>query len=327
MFEHLTEQDLQRATVLYVSRNTSSPEAPGSEPQLRRRQRDAAIVAWERANGLHDKRASEWQATLDKEHALIYKRAAERLAKIYGDKTHYIHTKAPRHQGKHTKQQKKDPIHQCKKPWTNSHHRWEPHRSGYQCMACGTRTHQGLTASVLEERLREEWLQVQIEDLRTAPSSQAEPLPKKVTRAQHIRNILAQQQAHPPGPQEHQLAETTGYLKCLKCGLNVHKRTNEAAFSAFIKSPCVDQAFETPRAGHPSHTLWQKGAKISCLQCGIQWHLDSQQRIITTQALGKQCKGAGQKGTPPISEFFKKHETSKRPEQLDSTSPEQTHDS
>ena len=56
ILEQITEEDLARVTVLYVSRNTKTPEAQGNEPQLRRRQRDAALVACERANALHDKR-------------------------------------------------------------------------------------------------------------------------------------------------------------------------------------------------------------------------------------------------------------------------------
>ena len=60
LFEGLTDQDFHRVTVLYVSRNTRAPEAPGSEPHLKRRQRDAALAAWERANALHDRRATEW---------------------------------------------------------------------------------------------------------------------------------------------------------------------------------------------------------------------------------------------------------------------------
>ena len=38
-----TNQDRRRVTVLYVPRNTKTPDAPGNEPQLRRRQRDAAL--------------------------------------------------------------------------------------------------------------------------------------------------------------------------------------------------------------------------------------------------------------------------------------------
>ena len=35
LFEDTSDQDLQRVTVLYVSRNTSTPEAPGNEPHLK----------------------------------------------------------------------------------------------------------------------------------------------------------------------------------------------------------------------------------------------------------------------------------------------------
>lgn len=45
---------------------------------------------------------------------------------------------------------------------------------------------------------------------------------------------------------------------------------------------------------------------MRCTLCGYQWHLDGEQRLITTQALTKACKGAGSKGSPPLSEFFKK---------------------
>ena len=41
LLEDLTDQDLQRVTVLYVSRNTRTPKASGNEPNLRKRQRDA----------------------------------------------------------------------------------------------------------------------------------------------------------------------------------------------------------------------------------------------------------------------------------------------
>ena len=50
LLDNVTEQDRKRITVLYISRNTRISEAPGNEPQLRRRQRDAALTAWERAN-------------------------------------------------------------------------------------------------------------------------------------------------------------------------------------------------------------------------------------------------------------------------------------
>ena len=88
--EQLTDADFQRVTVLYVCRNTRTPEAPGNEPQLRRRQRDAALVAWERAKDLQDSRQEEWQQVLDEDHKLIYTHAVARLAKIYNNKDHYI---------------------------------------------------------------------------------------------------------------------------------------------------------------------------------------------------------------------------------------------
>lgn len=56
-------------------------------------------------------------------------------------KDHYIHQKAPRHQGKQTKQRKKQLVQQCQKPWQAPNHRWEPHRSGFHCSACGLRAH------------------------------------------------------------------------------------------------------------------------------------------------------------------------------------------
>ena len=149
--EQLTQADFQRVTVLYVCRNTRTPEAPGNEPQLRRRQRDAALVAWERAKDLHDSRQEEWQKVLDDDHKLIYTHAVARLAKIYQNKEHYIHLKANRHQGKQTKQYKKQLIAQCTRPWTAPHHRWAPHRSGHQCGVCGTRVHQALIVQVIEK--------------------------------------------------------------------------------------------------------------------------------------------------------------------------------
>ena len=187
--EHLTEQDYHRVTVLYVSRNTRSPEAPGSEPQLRRRQRDAALAAWERAKQYQDRKRTEWQQVLDEDHQLIYTHAISRLAKIYSDKEHYIHQKPNRHQGKQTKQYKKHLIAKCSKPWTAPAHRWAPHRSGHQCGACGVRVHQGLTVQVLEERLNEECPQLTIEENITEPAQPHQPMPKKQTRTQVIKQL------------------------------------------------------------------------------------------------------------------------------------------
>ena len=76
ILEHVTDQDYQRVTVLYVCRSARTPEAPGNEPQLRRRQRDAALAARERANNLHDKKLTEWQQVLDEDHMTIYRHAA-----------------------------------------------------------------------------------------------------------------------------------------------------------------------------------------------------------------------------------------------------------
>ena len=86
LLEDLTLQDRKRVTVLYISKNTRTPDAPGNEPQLRRRQRDAALTAWERANAMHDRRHTEWQQTVGQEHIQIYKHAVQRLEKIYADK-------------------------------------------------------------------------------------------------------------------------------------------------------------------------------------------------------------------------------------------------
>ena len=91
LLAEVTDQDRQRITVLYISRNTRTPDAPGNEPQLRRRQRDAALTAWERADAFHDRRQTSWQATLDKDHKAIYKQAVQRLEKIFQDKQHNLH--------------------------------------------------------------------------------------------------------------------------------------------------------------------------------------------------------------------------------------------
>lgn len=163
LLEQITAEDLARVTVLYVSRNTKTPDAPGNEPQLCRRQRDAALVAWERVNALHDKRQTEWQAVLDADHKIIYQHAAERLSKIFADKDHYIHQKAPKHQGKNTKQYKKQLVAQCQRPWQSPQHRWTTHRSGYQCGVCGLRIHQALTVQTIEDRLQQACPQLTLE--------------------------------------------------------------------------------------------------------------------------------------------------------------------
>ena len=187
LLAEVTDQDRHRITVLYISKNTRTPDAPGNEPQLRRRQRDAALTAWERADALHDRRQTNWQATLDRDHKAIYLQAAQRLEKIFQDKQHYLHTKADRQPGKHTKQRKKDLIQQCTKPWQEPHHRWAPQRSGYACTACGTRMHQGLTAQQLEDRLAETCTQQLAESACPDPGQEAPKPTKKLTRVQVIK--------------------------------------------------------------------------------------------------------------------------------------------
>ena len=86
--EQITAQDYQRVTVLYVARNTKSPQAPGSEPQLRRRQRDAALAAWERAKTFQNSRSTGWQKVLDEDHKLIYQHAINTLSVIFTSKDH-----------------------------------------------------------------------------------------------------------------------------------------------------------------------------------------------------------------------------------------------
>ena len=257
---------------------------------------------------LGSRNKEEWPETLDQDHKLIYQRAVRRISKIYEDNTHYIHQKAPRRQGKQTKQHKKELVNQRRKAWSDNHHRWEPHRSGFQCTACGTRMHQGLTAEILEARLQEDCPQMLLDDLQSQPPMHSAPLPKKPTRAQHIKALLAKQPDQ-PAPGQHLLAETTGYLKCTQCGINIHKRVNEAAYTAFLQSPCVNQEFQEQHSGHRSHALWQIGEKVKCAQCGVQWNLDGHRRLIATQALHKACKGASTRGSPPLSDFFKKKDT------------------
>ena len=232
---------------------------------------------------------------------LIYTHAINRLAKMYSDKEHYIHQKPPRHQGKQTKQYKKQLIAKCSKPWMAPSHRWAPHRSGHQCGACGVRVHQALTV-----HLNEECPQLSIEDQLPAPEKPHQPMPKKMTRTQVIKHLLHQQQEEKPPQQQHELEETAGYLRCVRCGTNVHKRSNEQTFQAFVQGQCLDQPYNQDHAGHSSDALWQKGNKVTCTQCGITLHLDGQQRLIHTAAVKKPCKGSGSASSTPLTEIFKK---------------------
>ena len=44
--------------------------------------------------------------------------------------------------------------------------------------------------------------------------------------------------------------------------------------------------------------------KIHCTLCGLQLHLDGQQRIISITAYHKECKGAGLEGSPRLQRYF-----------------------
>ena len=138
-----------RITPLHIHRNQRTPDAPGSEPHLRQRQRDAALAAYERANTIYDPQAEAWQRTLDQDHFHVYQHAA-RLEKIFKDPQHYIHEKPVRRAG-----HKKRLIQQCRNAWKQGQHQWKPHRSGYQCHTCQIRVHQGLTTEITEQRLHE----------------------------------------------------------------------------------------------------------------------------------------------------------------------------
>ena len=226
-------------TPLYIHKNHKTPDAPGNEPHLRQRQRDAALAAWERATSIHNPEKEAWQRVLDQDHLEIYTHAAARLAKIYEDKEHYLHTKPGRATAHKTKQRRKTLIAQCQQPWQPGKHQWKAHRSGYQCHTCQTRVHQGLPASMIEERLQEDCAQL------TAPTPEPDLPPgravgKKPTRASRIASILQLQQEHPTTPDVHHLQETTGYLKCTKCNQAIHKRANEELFNHFLTSSCID---------------------------------------------------------------------------------------
>ena len=299
LYQGLTDSDFHRVTVLYISRNTRTPDTPGSEPHLRRRQRDAALTAWERATQLQNKRATDWQHTLDQDHETIYTHAAARLAAVYQDKEHHLHQKPNRHQGRHTKQHKKQLVKLCTKAWQAPMHRWQPHRSGYQCSACGIRVHQALTASTIEERIQQPCPQIQLDEAHPDMHSPHKPIHRKATRAQLIASLL-EKQAQQQSDSAHTLEETKGYLRCTTCGQSIHKRTNED------QGPCVNQPFEQDHSGHATHLLWQRGDRIHCKHCGTQTHTDAQGRPIATATLQKACKGAPIAASPPLSEFFKR---------------------
>lgn len=129
------------------------------------------------------------------------------------------------------------------------------------------------------------------------------PVGQKVTRAATIKRLLEVQQQHPQAADEHTFQETTGYLKCAKCSLSVHKRTNEESFQAFLHSRCIDESYVKGHDGHTSHALWQKGKGIKCLNCGTQSHLDAADRVVLTKALSKECQGNTQR-SPTLLQIF-----------------------
>ena len=298
----LGAQFFQRITPLYIHKNHRTPDTPANEPHLRRRQRDAALAAYERASTLYDRQAEDWQQTLDQDHLKIYKQAAARLEKIYKDPQHFIHDKPVRRAGHATKQYKKRLINQCKAPWQPHKHQWVPHRSGYQCQTCHTRVHQALTVEVIETHLSQdcELLTHEAPEPDLRPDK---PIGQKVTRTTAIKKLLEVQQQHPQAQDEHTFQETTGYLKCTKCNLSIHKRTNEESFQTFIHSTCIDAKYEQNHGGHSSHSLWQKGKAIRCVNCGTHSHLDGEERVILTKALTKACQGNTQR-SPTLLQLF-----------------------
>ena len=200
------------------------------------------------------------------------------------------------------------------------------HRSGYQCGACRVRVHQGLTVQALEEHLQAECPQLSLEARLPEPEQPHQPLPKKQTRQQVIKQLLQQQSEQAPPQQQHELEETTGYLRCVRCGANVHKRSNEQLFQAFVQGQCLDQPYEAPHDGHRSHVLWQKGTRVNCTQCGLSLHLDAHQRLILTTAFKKPCKGAGSTGSP-LEEFFRRQATHTEPQSPEDSASGSSHQS
>ena len=137
-------------------------------------------------------------------------------------------------------------------------------------------------------------------------------MPKKLTRAQVIADLLNQQKEQKSDSQR-TLEETKGYLKCTTCGNSVHKRTNEDAFQAFVKGPCINQLYEQSHPGHVSHVLWQRGDRLQCKNCGTQTQLDAHSRPILTNAFRKNCKGAAPAGSPPLTEIFRRQNAKASP--------------
>ena len=155
----------------------------------------------------------------------------------------------------------------------------------------------------MEERLSQDCPQLSLEEAAIDQHSPTKGMPKKLTRAQVIRNLLETQAGQAP------TAANTFWKKRKATSNAIDKRTSETAFTTFLDSECSDLAFEDNHPGHASHQLWQKGEKLTCKLCGLQLHLDGQKRIIQTAAFRKECKGAGLKGSPPLQEIFRRQTT------------------
>ena len=61
-----------------------------------------------------------------------------------------------------------------------------------------------------------------------------------------------------------------------------------------------------PMRDTPVMHYGRRGGKVTCAQCGLNLHLDGQQRLILTSEIKKPCKGSGISGSPPLTEIFRK---------------------
>ena len=173
-------QDSASLTVLYVSRNTKTPDAPGNEVHLRRRQREAGLAAWEGQRSLQQTAGRLAQHTGRSPFPGLPARSCP-PAKY-----------PPRHQGKRAKQRKKHLIARCSQPWQEGKHCWRQRRSGYQCTTCQVRVHHGLTVATREELPQADCSQLAVE----AHQAEEQPVRKGV-------NQPAIQEEHPPAQDAH----------------------------------------------------------------------------------------------------------------------------
>lgn len=103
--------------------------------------------------------------------------------------------------------------------------------------------------------------------------------------------------------------------------MSIFKRAKEDTCFAFVNGLCIDQAFPECHQGHPSHRLWQTGIRIHCLSCGLQAHLDMEQRFILGANLKKECKGAAIHGSPNIQATFQKQQSAHHTATEEATPP------